>query len=141
MSEQEEIIKELTECLEWYVEEDDVIEGDSENSYWIKGKAKAISALRKSKTLMEQQKLRELCATAYQVVGAAGGPVELLDNLYAASNGDELPHSPDAGLPWVPVYAIATDADIDLIKSMISSRIFTDEYTEKLNDILKIISK
>jgi hypothetical protein len=88
-----------------------------------------------------KQQLEELFATAYQVVGAAGGPVELLDNLYAATNGDELPHSPDAGLPWVPAYGVATDADIDFIKSMISSRIFTDEYTEKLNNILKIISK
>jgi hypothetical protein len=57
MSEQEEIIKELTECLEWYVEEDDVIEGDSENSYWLKGKAKAISVLLKSKAFMKQQEL------------------------------------------------------------------------------------
>ena len=141
MSEQEEIIKELTECLEWYVEDDDVIEGDSENSYWLKGKAKAISVLLKSKAFMKQQELQELCATAYQVVGAAGGPVELLDNLYAATNGDELPHSPDAGLPWVPAYEVATDADIDFIKTLISSWIFTNEFTEKLNNILKIISK
>lgn len=48
------------------------------------------------------RQLRELCATAYQVVGAADGPVELLDNLSAAANGDPLPHDPMAGLPWTP---------------------------------------
>jgi hypothetical protein len=48
----------------------------------------------------EVQELRELCATAYQVVGAASGPVELLDNLSAASNGECLPHNTSAGLPW-----------------------------------------
>lgn len=47
--------------------------------------------------------VRTLCATAYQVVGAAEGPVELLDNLSAAANGDSLPHAPDSGLPWMPV--------------------------------------
>jgi len=41
-----------------------------------------------------------LCATAYQVVGAASGPVELLDNLSAASNGECLPHDTSDGLPW-----------------------------------------
>jgi hypothetical protein len=40
MDEFKEIIKELTECLEWYVKEDDVIEGDPENSYWLNGKQK-----------------------------------------------------------------------------------------------------
>lgn len=37
----------------------------------------------------EVQELRELCGAAYQVVGAASGPVELLENLFAASNGSE----------------------------------------------------
>jgi hypothetical protein len=44
----------------------------------------------------------ELCATAYQFVGAANGPVELLDNLSAAANGEPLPHGPGAGVPWTP---------------------------------------
>jgi hypothetical protein len=44
----------------------------------------------------------ELCATAYQFVGAANGPVELLDNLFAAANGEPLPHGPGAGIPWTP---------------------------------------
>lgn len=48
------------------------------------------------------QQLKELAATAYQVVGAADGPVELLDNLSAAANGHPLPHDPEAGLGWCP---------------------------------------
>lgn len=46
--------------------------------------------------------LEELCAAAYQVVGAADGPVEMLDNLSAAASGNPLPHSPYAGIPWCP---------------------------------------
>ena len=46
------------------------------------------------------QPLRDLCAAAYQVVGVAGGPVEMLDNLWAAAEGKPLPHDPGAGLPW-----------------------------------------
>lgn len=53
------------------------------------------------KVIKELLQLRELCASAYQVVGAANGPVELLDNLTAAINGDPLPHDPSAGLPWI----------------------------------------
>jgi hypothetical protein len=50
----------------------------------------------------EIARLRALCAAAYQVVGAADGPVEMLDNLSDAGNGDPLRHDPGAGLPWVP---------------------------------------
>ena len=46
------------------------------------------------------QSLRDLCAAAYQVVGVADGPVEMLDNLWAAAEGKPLPHDPGAGLPW-----------------------------------------
>lgn len=138
MSQQEQIMKELRSVL-WCLRHPDpskiphyVFTDVCPGPEWIKVD---------ERNDQRKQQLEELFATAYQVVGAAGGPVELLDNLYAATNGDELPHSPDAGLPWVPAYEIATDADIDFIKSMISSRIFTDEYTEKLNNILIIISK
>jgi len=48
------------------------------------------------------QSLRDLCAAAYQVVGVADGPVEMLDNLWAAAEGKPLPHDPGAGLPWSP---------------------------------------
>ena len=48
------------------------------------------------------QSLRDLCAAAYQVVGVADGPVEMLDNLWAAAEGEPLPHDPGAGLPWSP---------------------------------------
>jgi hypothetical protein len=49
-----------------------------------------------------KSQLRQLCAAAYQVVGAAWGPLDMLDNLSAAANGESLPHSVDDGLPWVP---------------------------------------
>ena len=49
-----------------------------------------------------EQSLRDLCAAAYQVVGVADGPVEMLDNLWAAADGKPLPHDPGAGLPWSP---------------------------------------
>lgn len=48
------------------------------------------------------QQRKELFATALQVVGAADGPVELLENLSAAANGHPLPHDPEAGLGWCP---------------------------------------
>ena len=48
------------------------------------------------------QSLRDLCAAAYQVVAVADGPVEMLDNLWAAAEGRPLPHDPGAGLPWSP---------------------------------------
>lgn len=36
--------------------------------------------------------LRAVCAEAYQLAGAFGAPVEALDNLSAAANGDPIPH-------------------------------------------------
>lgn len=62
-------------------------------------------ALEKAHQVLDDKELlqlRELCATAYQIVGVANGPVELLDNLSAAANGESLPHDPGAGLPWIP---------------------------------------
>lgn len=38
-------IKELEEMLQWYVDEDEIHEGDPENAYWIEGKHKAIELL------------------------------------------------------------------------------------------------
>lgn len=49
----------------------------------------------------EIHQLRSLCGAAYQVVGAADGPVEMLDNLSAAASDWRLPHDTSAGLPWV----------------------------------------
>ena len=43
--ESESYIKELEEMLRWYVEEDEVNEGDPENEYWVKGKHKAMKLL------------------------------------------------------------------------------------------------
>ena len=36
--------------------------------------------------------LEAVCAEAYQVAGAVGAPVRVLDQLLAASEGDPLPH-------------------------------------------------
>ena len=63
--------------------------------------------------------LRELCAATYQVVGAADGPVEMLDNLSAAGNGEPLPHEPGAGLPWVPEDALADSQALQRIRKFI----------------------
>lgn len=46
--------------------------------------------------------LRQLHAAAYQALSAANAPIEMLDNLAAAANGQPLPHDPDVGLPWTP---------------------------------------
>ena len=37
--------KELEEMLRWYVEEDEINEGDPENEYWVDGKHKAMKLL------------------------------------------------------------------------------------------------
>lgn len=64
--------------------------------------------------IVPQQPLRDLCAAAYQVVGVAGGPVEMLDNLVAAADGKPLPHDPGAGLPWMPAPQPLAEQDDDL---------------------------
>lgn len=38
-------IEELEEMLKWYVEEDEIHEGDPENQYWVDGKHKAMKLL------------------------------------------------------------------------------------------------
>ncbi len=38
-------IRALKEMLQWYVDEDEINEGDPENEYWIDGKNKAIALL------------------------------------------------------------------------------------------------
>ena len=38
-------IEELEEMLRWYVEEDEINEGDPENEYWVEGKHKAMKLL------------------------------------------------------------------------------------------------
>ena len=43
--ESESYIKELEEMLRWYVEEDEINEGDPENEYWVDGKHKAMKLL------------------------------------------------------------------------------------------------
>lgn len=40
-----EKVKELEEMLRWYVEEDEIHEGDPDNQYWIDGKHKAMKLL------------------------------------------------------------------------------------------------
>ena len=36
--------------------------------------------------------LQRVCGEAYQLAGAVGAPVEALDNLSAAANGEPIPH-------------------------------------------------
>lgn len=43
--ESEGCIKEIEEMLRWYVEEDEINEGDPENEYWVQGKHKAMKIL------------------------------------------------------------------------------------------------
>ena len=38
-------IEKLEEMLKWYIEEDEIHEGDPENQYWIDGKHKAMKLL------------------------------------------------------------------------------------------------
>lgn len=38
-------IEKLEEMLQWYVDEDEIHEGDPENQYWIDGKHKAMKLL------------------------------------------------------------------------------------------------
>lgn len=47
-----QLVAELIHCLEWYVKEDDVIETDEENDYWIQGKNRAVAAIKNAKTLL-----------------------------------------------------------------------------------------
>lgn len=42
---QQKRITALEEMLKWYVEEDEINEGDPENQYWIDGKHKAMKLL------------------------------------------------------------------------------------------------
>lgn len=42
---QQKRITELEEMLKWYVEEDEIHEGDPDNQYWIDGKHKAMKLL------------------------------------------------------------------------------------------------
>jgi transcriptional regulator with XRE-family HTH domain len=43
--------------------------------------------------LVEIERLRAVCAEAYQFAGAHAAPVEVLDNLDAAASGMPLPHA------------------------------------------------
>lgn len=63
-----------------------------------------VTDYRRAANLIEQQaariaELEGVCSEAYQVVGALGGPVNMLDNLLAAQEGKPLPH--DSCLPLV----------------------------------------
>lgn len=53
----------------------------------------------------ERDRLRTVCAEAYQFAGAYDAPVEVLDNLSAAANGWPLPH--DSFLPVMDSEAVA----------------------------------
>lgn len=42
---QQKMIDRLTEMLQWYVDEDEIIEEMEGNEYWVEGKHKAIALL------------------------------------------------------------------------------------------------
>jgi hypothetical protein len=43
--------------------------------------------------IAEIERLRAVCAEAYQFAGAVGAPERVLDNLAAAADGQPLPHA------------------------------------------------
>ena len=48
MTDYRALCEELLKYLEWYIEEDDVNEGE-ENAYWLKGKRDAMDVVSKTK--------------------------------------------------------------------------------------------
>lgn len=42
---QQKVIDQLAEMLQWYVDEDEIIEEMEGNEYWVEGKHKAITLL------------------------------------------------------------------------------------------------
>ncbi len=42
---QQKMIDQLAEMLQWYVDEDEIIEGMEGNEYWVEGKQKAVALL------------------------------------------------------------------------------------------------
>jgi hypothetical protein len=50
------LIDELVQLLQWYVDEDEIHEGDPENKYWVDGKHEAEALLYRAKQIMEQKK-------------------------------------------------------------------------------------
>lgn len=50
------LIDELVQSLQWYVDEDEIHEGDPENKYWVDGKHEAEALLDRAKQFMEQKK-------------------------------------------------------------------------------------
>lgn len=50
------LIDELAQSLQWYVDEDEINEGDPENKYWVDGKHEAEALLDSAKQITEQKK-------------------------------------------------------------------------------------
>lgn len=46
---QQKLIEQLAEMLQWYVDEDEIHEGDPHNKFWVEGKHKAIKLLESMK--------------------------------------------------------------------------------------------
>ena len=49
IKEQQKLIEELTDMLQWYVDEDEIIEKMEGNEYWVEGKYKALALISKVK--------------------------------------------------------------------------------------------
>lgn len=93
-------MKDTTKIIKTLEELVDAVESSNRDPWYEDRVTDALDRAHAILDNKEVQELRELCGAAYQVVGAASGPVELLENLFAASNGDILPHNTSAGLPW-----------------------------------------
>lgn len=50
------LIDELVQSLQWYVDEDEINEGQEGNEYWLDGKHEAEALLDRAKQFMEQKK-------------------------------------------------------------------------------------
>ena len=50
------LIDELVQSLQWYVDEDEIHEGDPDNEYWVAGKHAAQSLCDRAKQIMEHKK-------------------------------------------------------------------------------------
>jgi hypothetical protein len=57
-----ELIKQLTKCLSWYVENDDTNDWE-ENEYWLKGKKEAEDIIKKANTFIDDELIRSLFKT------------------------------------------------------------------------------
>lgn len=88
----------------------------------------------------ERDQLRSVCAEAYQLAAALNAPVEALDNLSAAANGEQLPHA--TLLPVTAVGDVVSQRD-ELLAAleMVMRRGRIDDSEEAMNQVAAAIAK